>query len=95
MAGITAPRDTDMQQGALGAEVDLNHDLSGLERGDLVFWRGHVGIMLDEARLLHANGHHMAVAAEPLAGAEVRIREKTFGPIAGVRRLSRSGLQAS
>ena len=87
MAGIAAPRDSDMQQGALGTELALNPDLSGLARGDLVFWRGHVGIMLDAARLLHANGHHMAVAIEPLAEAEVRIREKTFGPITGVRRL--------
>ena len=38
-------------------------------RGDLVFWRGHVGIMRDPETLLHANGHHMAVATEPLASA--------------------------
>jgi cell wall-associated NlpC family hydrolase len=87
MAGIAAPRDTDMQQGALGAALPLDPDLGGLARGDLVFWRGHVGIMLDERRLLHANGHHMAVAIEPLATAELRIRDKTFGPITGVRRL--------
>ena len=91
MAGISAPRDTDMQQGALGTEVEPT---SGLIRGDLVFWRGHVGIMLDEARLLHANGYHMAVWSEPLAEAEARIREKTFGPITGVRRLERLGLGA-
>ena len=44
-------------------------DLAGLRRGDLVFWKGHVGIMLDGERLLHANGHHMAVAVEPLRAA--------------------------
>jgi hypothetical protein len=91
MAGIAAPRDTDMQQGALGREVAMTPDLIGLARGDLVFWRGHVGIMLDEARLLHANGHHMAVAIEPLLEAEQRIREKTFGPITGIRRLESLG----
>ena len=91
MAGIAAPRDADMQQSTLGTDLALNPDLSGLTRGDLVFWRGHVGIMLDEARLLHANGHHMAVAIEPLAEAEARIRHKTFGPITGGRRLDRLG----
>ena len=88
MAGIAAPRDSDMQEAALGREVDPT---SGLRRGDLVFWRGHVGIMQDGARLLHANGYHMAVASEPLAEAESRIRDKSFGPITAVRRPPRLG----
>ena len=91
VAGIPAPRDTDMQEEALGKPVELGHDLAGLVRGDLVFWRGHVGIMLDHKWLLHANGHHMAVAMEPLAEAELRIREKTFGPITSFRRLGSLG----
>ncbi|HEV7439845.1 MAG TPA: C40 family peptidase [Methylobacterium sp.] len=93
MAGITAPRDTDMQEAALGTAINLSPDLSGSQRGDLVFWRGHVGILLDAARLLHANGHHMAVAIEPLAEAEARIRANTFGPITAVKRLDRLGAQ--
>lgn len=86
-AGIAAPRDTDLQRAALGEEVALEADLSGLRRGDLVFWRGHVGIMLDAGRLIHANGFHMSVAIEPLAEAERRISEKSFGPIVAVNRL--------
>ena len=38
-------------------------------RGDLVFWKGHVGIMRDADTLLHANGWHMKVVSEPLAEA--------------------------
>ena len=87
-AGGAAPRDSDMQQAELGHEVEIGPDLAGLARGDLVFWRGHVGIMLDETRLIHANGHHMLVAVEPLAIAEERIRLKTFGPITAVKRLA-------
>lgn len=86
-AGIEAPRDSDMQEAALGSPVEPGPDLSGLERGDLVFWRGHVGVMLDADRLLHANGHHMMVAVEPLREAEERIRTKSYGPITSVRRL--------
>ncbi len=86
-AGIACPRDSDMQEAALGRLIELPPDLSGLRRGDLVFWRGHMGVMLDPERLLHANGHHMAVAIEPLFAAERRIRGNSFGPITSVRRL--------
>lgn len=86
-AGIPCPRDSDMQAGGLGLPLALRPDLGGLRRGDLVFWRGHVGIMRDAERLLHANAHTMTVATEPLAEAESRIRARSFGPITGVRRL--------
>ncbi|TGD97173.1 C40 family peptidase [Methylobacterium nonmethylotrophicum] len=82
-AGLQAPRDSDQQEAALGEPVALAPDLAGLRRGDLVFWRGHVGMMLDATRLIHANGHHMAVAIEPLAEAEGRIRAGRTGPGTG------------
>ena len=86
-AGRVAPRDTDMQKAALGSALDIGDDLAGLQRGDLVFWKGHVGIMQDAGRLLHANGHHMLVASEPLRTARDRILEKSFGPITAIKRL--------
>jgi len=88
-AGIGAPRDSDMQENALGYAVALQPDLSGLQRGDLVFWKGHVGMMLDAERLLHANGHFMLTTVEPLRVAEERIRLKSYGPITSIKRLSR------
>jgi cell wall-associated NlpC family hydrolase len=66
--GRACPRDTDLQLG-LGVAVERDE----LARGDLVGWRGHIGIMLDEARLLHANAHHMCVAIEPVEDAISRI----------------------
>lgn len=79
-AGVAAPRDSDMQAGELGAPLPNPWDAGDpaapardLRRGDLVFWRGHVGVMRDAATLLHANAHHMAVTSEPLAGAVLRI----------------------
>ncbi|QUD87041.1 C40 family peptidase [Phenylobacterium montanum] len=66
--GRACPRDTD-QQAEMGAAIAA----ADLARGDLVFWRGHVGMMLDQTRLIHANAHHMAVAIEPLAEAVARI----------------------
>jgi cell wall-associated NlpC family hydrolase len=71
--GIACPRDSDMQEAALGPPV-ATVDFSNLQRGDLVFWKGHVAIVRDRASLLHANAFHMAVATEPLAEAFARIR---------------------
>ena len=86
-AGKVSPRDTDMQKAALGMPLAFDDDLKGLKRGDLVFWKGHVGIMQDSERLLHANGHHMLVASEPLRVARDRILQKSYGPITAIKRL--------
>jgi hypothetical protein len=80
--GKAAPRDTDMMEKALGEGIAIG----AVRRGDLVFWKGHMGVMLDERRLLHANAHHMAVAIEPLAEAIARI-DAVAGPVTSVKRL--------
>jgi cell wall-associated NlpC family hydrolase len=69
--GIACPRDSDMQR-ALGTAVAPGEP-AHLRRGDLVFWNGHVAIVRDAMTLLHANGFHMAVTAEPLREALARI----------------------
>lgn len=73
MAGIAVLRDSDLQEATIGEPVALGDDLTGLQRGDLVFWPGHVGIMQDALRLIHANGHTMSVHSEPLHTAVERI----------------------
>ena len=80
--GKAAPRDTDMMEMALGEQVPF----SDVRRGDLIFWKGHMGVMLDKSLLLHANAFHMAVAIEPLAEAILRI-EKAAGPLTSIKRL--------
>lgn len=85
-AGIRAPRDSDLQEAALGVTVLIPDNLEGLERGDLVFWPGHVGIMVDGVMLLHANAHHMSVTVEPLKGAAERIL-RTGSRVSAVKRL--------
>ncbi len=76
--GVDAPRDADMQAAELGSVC-----AAPLQRGDLVFWDGHVGIMRDGKNLLHANVHHMAVVSEPLADVAAR----ADGEITETRRL--------
>ena len=80
--GQAAPRDSD-QQARLGRALDPKE----LGRGDLVLWRGHVGMMLDEVTLIHANAFHMTVAAEPLAEAVARVMGSDGGEPTGYRRL--------
>lgn len=71
-AGVAAPRDSDQQALRLGRV--LPEGLSGdRRRGDLVFWKGHVGMLADAETLLHASGHQMEVVAEPLDEAVERI----------------------
>jgi cell wall-associated NlpC family hydrolase len=81
--GIACPRDTDMMECDFGQP--LAFDAALLRRGDLVFWKGHVGMMLDGERLIHANGHHMMTVIEPLSDALKRIAA-LFGPATSFRR---------
>lgn len=85
IAGISVLRDTDMQAASIGIALDIGDDLAGLQRGDLVFWKGHVAIMLDAISMIHASGHTMCVTREPLADAVSRIGHLYGGPT-GFRR---------
>ena len=80
-------RDTDMQAGTVGATLDAGADFQNLRRGDLVFWKGHVGILTAPDTLLHASGHVMRVYREPLREARDRIRARSFGEITAIKRL--------
>lgn len=81
--GVAAPRDSDMLE-KLGSALPAD---AALKRGDLVFWKGHVGVMSDADLLLHANGHHMGVVCEPLATARARIAGGGGGEVTSIRRL--------
>ena len=70
-AGQDCPRDSDQQAKFFAAIPDG----SALTRGDLVFWSGHVAMMLDSETIVHANGHHMAVTVEALDAVAARIQK--------------------
>ncbi len=90
MAGIAAPRDSDMQRAELGESLGpVSSDGAGLigRRGDLVFFPGHVAIMLDAHTLVHATAFAMAVTIEPLAAVITRTDPSRGGGLSAVRRL--------
>lgn len=84
--GIACPGDSDLQEASLGRSLPEG---AALQRGDLLFWKGHVGWVAGPDLLLHANAHHMAVAYEPLARAIARIETQGDGPVTRRARLER------
>lgn len=80
--GVPCPADSDMQAAALGVPFEGDY-----RRGDLVFWEGHVGMMVDHETMIHANAHHMATVYEPISRAILRIDAQGDGPVAVRKRL--------
>ena len=78
--GVACPGDSDQQARAFG--VDRSQEAPAAP-GDLIFWKGHLAIALDDQRLIHANAHHMAVAEEGIAAAIARISAQGGGPVTG------------
>ncbi len=78
--GLDCPGDSDLQETAFGDAA------GGYQRGDLLFWKGHVAMMTDPATLIHANAHHMAVTHENADAAIARIKDQGDGPVTGHKR---------
>ena len=82
-AALACPRDSDMQELALGKPVTLGEP----RRGDLIFWKGHVAIARDPETLIHANAHAMMVAIEETESAIARIKA-AGSAVTSVKRLA-------
>ncbi len=82
--GLACPGDSDQQQAELGHALPKG---SPAQRGDLLFWPGHVALVADGETLLHANAHHMAVAHEPITATINRIASQGDGPVTAHKRL--------
>lgn len=82
---IPCPGDSDQQEAELG---DALPEGTQYQRGDVLFWKGHVAWVSAPDTLLHANVHHMAVAFEPLEDAITRIERQGDGPVTSHKRIS-------
>src|SRR6202165_151622 len=85
-AGIGCPRDSDMQQDGLGRALDPAQP-EKLQRGDLIFWKGHGSIVRDADTIVHANAHHMATVIENARDAIARIKS-AGSEITAIKRLT-------
>ena len=83
-AGRECSRDSDQQELEFTNQIEDNRSR---RRGDLAFWKGHVGIMIDADNLLHATAHGMAVVVEPFSRVRNRIDSLENCPFLGIRRI--------
>lgn len=90
--GVAAPRDSDMQSEWLGTAIEDWHAPGALQRGDLIYWKGHIGFIAGDSLLLHANGTFMTTMTEPLRPAIERIANE-YGEPLGARRVDVSALK--
>ncbi len=84
--GRDVPRDSDMQEKQVGTLIGQDISDCELKRGDLLFWKGHVGVMINSDMLLHANGYHMLTVIESVRGAVQRIADM-YGHVTSIKRL--------
>lgn len=84
-AGLACPRDADMQMQMDGRDIDLG-GMEEMQRGDLIFWKGHVAIMLNDMMLLHANAHHMKVSVEAFHKVVSRVASDGGGDLVAIKR---------
>jgi len=66
--GVQLPRDSHQQE----AFLTKNISFSERRRSDLVYWPGHVGILMNETQLLHATAHSLQSLIEPLDAVQSR-----------------------
>ena len=84
--GVALPRDTDLQENAFGITLDEDQIPT---HGDIAFFPGHVGIMLDDMHLLHANAHHMRVSIDPLREViDIVSFQTDKPPLSAIKRIS-------
>lgn len=83
-ADYACPSDSDMQEAELGTPLEVT---ARLKRGDIVFWKGHVGLMQSATQIIHANGFHMAVTSENLIAVLKRIEAAGGGRMTSSKRL--------
>ena len=85
-AGHRVLRDSGSQFKSLGRPIEKDETP---QRGDLAFFPGHVGWMVDSVHLLHANATHMAVTIDPVESVTKWVRsEGKKKPFSGFRRLA-------
>jgi cell wall-associated NlpC family hydrolase len=96
LAGLAIPRDADMQEAwfASAGRAEMIFEEGGarlweegaLQRGDIVYWPGHTGVMVDAERMLHANATAMATTCDPLRPVAERLEREEGTAVSSIVR---------
>ena len=84
LCGLNCPGDSDQQLNSIGQSIDIG---SPQKNGDILFWKGHVAWVLNEAQILHANAYHMTTVIEKTSDAIKRIKSQEGNNIVAHKRL--------
>ena len=84
LCGLRCPGDSDQQLAKLGQNIDID---TTQEKGDILFWKGHVALALNARQVLHANAYHMSTVIEELSEAVIRIKNQEGNDIIARKRL--------
>ena len=84
LCGLSCPGDSDQQLAKLGQNIDAD---TTQEKGDILFWQGHVALALNETQVLHANAYHMSTVIEELSEVVFRIKKQEGNEIIARKRL--------
>ena len=78
------PRDTRDQIRYFRKKVKLNN----IKKNDLIFWKGHVAIIISKKKLIHAYGPFKKVVIMPIKQTIDRISKTANLKVVGIRRVS-------
>ena len=84
LCGLNCPGDSDQQLNSIGQSIDIG---SPQKKGDILFWKGHVAWILNEAQILHANAYHMTTVIEKTSDVIERIKSLEGNNIVAHKRL--------
>ena len=62
-------------------------DISYIEKGSLIFWKGHVAIGISDKKIIHSNIFHMSVKIESFDDANKRLKD-ICGNVLCIRQLN-------
>ena len=84
ICGLKCPGDSDQQLAKLGYNIDID---TPQEKGDILFWKGHVALALNARQVVHANAYHMSTVIEDLSDVTFRIKKQEGNDIIARKRL--------
>ena len=84
LCGLNCPGDSYHQLNSIGQSIDIG---SPQKNGDILFWKGHVAWVLNEAHILHANAYHMTTVIEKTSDVIERIKSQEGNNIVAHKRL--------